>query len=268
MARRKIPSTTETDLLVHSRRRCALCFGLAHDVGVKRGQIAHLDQNPENNDLANLVWLCLEHHDQYDGRTRQSKGLTLGEMRHYRSDLYAFNDAARARLEPDRPHVSLSPEAAALTRFLNERSKHGHKFDPQERIAELPERLGLSSADVDLAVDELREKDLVGVNGTLDFVFPLERLFWETDPLFSESDPVVDAQKLARFVVAQDRDVVAVGAMAEALGWSPRRLNPAATYLVDAGYANARLALASAPYSLICLVRTANTKRFVRDLDS
>jgi hypothetical protein len=251
---------------VASRRRCALCFGLAHDLGVKPGQIAHIDQDPANNDPGNLVWLCLEHHDQYDSRTSQSKGLTADEVKHHRADLYSFNQSARARLEPSRPHTSFSPEAAILARFLNERSKNGHKFDPQERVQELPERLGLSEEDVEVAIDDLRDKGLVEQNGTRDFVFPLERLFWETDPLFSDSDPVVDAQEVARFVVAQDRDTVDFSVMAERLGWSPRRLNPAAMYLVDRGLADPRPALGSAPYSFVSLIRTTKTKRFVREL--
>ena len=267
MARPKIPDNIQTNLLLASRRRCAICFGLAHDLGVKPGQIAHLHRDSEHNELDDLVWLCLEHHDQYDSRTNQSKGLTEGEVRHYRNDLYVFNDAARARLEPNRPHVGLSPEGVTLARFLNERSKHGRKFDPQEHIAELPEQLGSSSDDLELAVDELRDKGLVDVNGSGDFVFPVERFFWETDPLFSENDPVLDAQDVARFVVAQDRDIVDFATIAEGLGWAPRRLNPAAMYLVDADYANPRPALGSAPYSLISLRRTTKTKRFVRDLD-
>ncbi len=37
--------------------------------------------------LANLVFLCLEHHDEFDGRTSQSKGLSAHEVKHYRAKL-------------------------------------------------------------------------------------------------------------------------------------------------------------------------------------
>jgi hypothetical protein len=65
-----------------------VCFGLNGDLGEKRGQIAHLDQNPVNNSRDNLVYLCFDHHDQYDGQTSQSKGLSAAEIRKYRADLY------------------------------------------------------------------------------------------------------------------------------------------------------------------------------------
>lgn len=82
--------SVELQLLLRSRRRCALCFGLHGDVSVKVGQIAHLDGNPANSALSNQVWLCLPHHDQYDGATSQSKGITLSELRSYRAKLYDF----------------------------------------------------------------------------------------------------------------------------------------------------------------------------------
>ena len=44
--RRPIPSQTELLVLDRSRRRCALCYKMKGDLTEKRGQIAHLDQNP------------------------------------------------------------------------------------------------------------------------------------------------------------------------------------------------------------------------------
>src|SRR5262249_33160957 len=41
--------------------------------------------NPSNNDLDNLAFLCLDHHDAYDQKTSQSKGLTVAEVKRYRS---------------------------------------------------------------------------------------------------------------------------------------------------------------------------------------
>jgi hypothetical protein len=89
MAKRKaIPKATQEELLTRCARRCCLCFGLKADFGEKPGQIAHLDHDASNDDIDNLAWLCLEHHDQYDGRTSQSKGLTMGEVTRYRAELY------------------------------------------------------------------------------------------------------------------------------------------------------------------------------------
>ena len=86
--RTKVPPAVETDLLLHSARRCCLCLGLRFDADEKTGQVAHLDGDPNNQNVDNLAWLCLYHHDSYDGRTSQSKGLTIGEVKAHRARLY------------------------------------------------------------------------------------------------------------------------------------------------------------------------------------
>ena len=54
---------------------------------MKAGQIAHLDGDRVNNRIDNLAFLCLVHHDDYDSRTSQRKGLTLQEVKRYREEL-------------------------------------------------------------------------------------------------------------------------------------------------------------------------------------
>ena len=94
--RKKIPRVTETTVLVKSRRRCCLCYCLEFDLDQKEGQIAHLDGNASNPAFDNLAFLCLRHHDQYDSRTSQSKGLMGDEVKYYRTLLYR-NLSARER---------------------------------------------------------------------------------------------------------------------------------------------------------------------------
>jgi len=81
-------SKSESEVLVRSGRRCCLCYGLGGHFDVKPGQIAHLDGKPDHNHLNNLAFLCFEHHDQYDGSTSQSKGITREEVLFYRDVLY------------------------------------------------------------------------------------------------------------------------------------------------------------------------------------
>src|SRR5947207_954201 len=83
-----MPENVETEVLVKCRRRCCICFGLKQDYCEKQGQIAHLDHDPGNNDPDNLAFLCFDHHDRYDSRTSQSKGLTAKEVRAYREKLW------------------------------------------------------------------------------------------------------------------------------------------------------------------------------------
>jgi hypothetical protein len=89
--RKAIPKSVETEVLINSRRRCCLCVFLSGRDEVRKGQIAHLSQDAEDSQLENLVWLCLEHHDEFDSRTSQAKGLTSDEVREYRDRLYAIN---------------------------------------------------------------------------------------------------------------------------------------------------------------------------------
>ena len=85
--RTKIPDSTQAEVLVQSRRRCCVCFGLNRDDSVKKGQIAHLDGDKTNNRIGNLAFLCFDHHDEYDSPTSQSKGLTRMELERFRDEL-------------------------------------------------------------------------------------------------------------------------------------------------------------------------------------
>src|ERR1700730_7138429 len=89
MKRRRVSDSTQAEVLVKSRRRCCVCFGLSRDDKVKHGQIAHLDQDRTNSSEDNLAFLCLEHHDQFDSKTSQSKNLTRVELERYRAELYS-----------------------------------------------------------------------------------------------------------------------------------------------------------------------------------
>ncbi|RZJ13223.1 MAG: hypothetical protein EOO54_20130, partial [Haliea sp.] len=89
MSRKPISAEIQARLLAESRRRCAICFGLNGALNVKRGQLAHLDKDPSNSSPENIIFLCLEHHDEYDSSTSQSKNLTKGEILEYQKQLRA-----------------------------------------------------------------------------------------------------------------------------------------------------------------------------------
>lgn len=107
MSKRKTPSPdTQAEVLIQSARRCCICFGLHTDFTTKAGQIAHLDGNSANSEIKNLAWLCLPHHDQYDTKTRQSKGLTVREVKKYRASLYEAVNQMRKGVPPTALYVS------------------------------------------------------------------------------------------------------------------------------------------------------------------
>ena len=86
--RQKASAHIEAMVLVACRRRCCLCAFLGGDDSPRKGQIAHLNQDRSDNRFENLVWLCFEHHDEYDSKTSQSKGLTKKEVKFYRDKLH------------------------------------------------------------------------------------------------------------------------------------------------------------------------------------
>jgi hypothetical protein len=90
MGRKKLSQAATQSVLLDSRRRCALCWGINHDLGPKEIQIAHIDRNQNNNTLENLAALCLPHHNEYDTIYRQTKNFTPEELREYVSQLRAI----------------------------------------------------------------------------------------------------------------------------------------------------------------------------------
>ena len=92
MKRKKIKFDIEKDILIKSRRRCCLCFGLEGNHKIQDGHIAHLDKNPNNNEDDNLAFLCLRHHNEYDSVKRLSKNLKIDEIKEYRKQLYDYNN--------------------------------------------------------------------------------------------------------------------------------------------------------------------------------
>ncbi len=107
--RKKIPREIVAAVVARCRRRCCICYGLQTDKSEKKGQIAHLDHESSNNALDNLVFLCLEHHDQYDTSTSQSKGLTAEELRRYHAELLAF---VERNFPPSDAPIAAAPTAA------------------------------------------------------------------------------------------------------------------------------------------------------------
>lgn len=103
--RKKLPLANVAKLLVETRRRCCLCYFLNDDQSVKRVQIAHIDGKRNNDDESNLVPLCLDHHDEYDSITSQSKGISKEELTIYKAKLIA--EYARQETMPATKHATL-----------------------------------------------------------------------------------------------------------------------------------------------------------------
>jgi hypothetical protein len=83
-----VPKSIETKLLIKSGRRCPLCVYLKNDFDTKNLQIAHIDNDPSNNDLDNLILICLDHHTEIHQKNPISKGFSHKEIKYYRDLLY------------------------------------------------------------------------------------------------------------------------------------------------------------------------------------
>ena len=84
----QIPRAVRHEVLRKGRRRCCMCFGLKGDLGVKQGQIAHLDRNRTNPSPKNLAFLCQECHTVYDTKSNRVLAFTPDEVKFYRDHLY------------------------------------------------------------------------------------------------------------------------------------------------------------------------------------
>ena len=114
MKRRRTPPKTEAGVLIKCARRCALCFGLSHDLTEKHGQIVHLDQDALNYGDDNLAFLCVTHHSLFDSRTSQHNNYTIHEVKTMRA---ALHDAISRKEHTARPPQS-APAAKSPTPSL------------------------------------------------------------------------------------------------------------------------------------------------------
>lgn len=119
-SRPALPDQTQTAVVVRSRRRCCLCLYLEGLDKPRKGQVAHLNRKNDDHRFDNLVWLCFDHHDEYDSRTSQSKGLKASEVRHYRDLLirrFEGPDAQWPKHVPETARDEPDAKAAAGWRF-------------------------------------------------------------------------------------------------------------------------------------------------------
>jgi uncharacterized membrane protein YgcG len=79
------------------------------DLSRKKGQLAHLGKDASKTSESDLVFLCFDHHDEFDSTTRQSKNLTREEIEHYRDELVAELARRWSAEVLDRPNVDGPP---------------------------------------------------------------------------------------------------------------------------------------------------------------
>ena len=167
--RNHIPKKLESQILINCKRRCCLCFFLADKKIPVRGQISHINRNPSDNKIDNLVFLCLDHHDEYDSATSQSKGFTEYEIKHYREKLYKIMETNLPEYLP----VSLEQKHIIEPKKTHQRIKEFQFLDTPWKILELkkdaPELFAYKSPNRWDGICRIQRFDLE--NGKILFIF-------------------------------------------------------------------------------------------------
>ena len=130
--RKNTPTEIETNVLTKCQRRCALCYAETFDLKLRKGQIAHINGDRSDAREANLAWLCLEHHSEFDSKTSQTKNWTPSELRRWKArveELMSLKDQQAeipATIEVAGDYESQTVESLeALLKPINEMLENG-----------------------------------------------------------------------------------------------------------------------------------------------
>lgn len=131
---------------------------------------------------------------------------------------------------------------------------------------------GLTDDDIVDGIDELKGLGLMRTYasigcGSMGFhmVGPENEMFAKMDRHFMSWNPEEDALRVAADLVNSKETGANVQALAARYGWEPRRMNPAVAFLVNRRIIDAGRELGTHPWSRLLIMKTAATRRFVRD---
>ena len=76
MVRKKIPKKIVDEVLCKAKHKCSIC---ANDAVI----IHHIDNDPSNNTIENLIVLCPNHHSLVHSKSKLTKQFSLKELKKY-----------------------------------------------------------------------------------------------------------------------------------------------------------------------------------------
>ncbi len=166
--------------------------------------------------------------------------------------------------------AGLSILAGRIAAFLIQTSKRGRSADPQLDVDDLRAIAEVPDDDIAEAVDELESRGWVTptralVAGPLGFVrlLPTARLFSDLDAMLMPWNPREDARTVAAAIVNSNGGSMVIQLLAHQLGWTPRRMNPAVTLLVEDGVMDNSNSH-DAEFEYYSLHKNISTRRFLR----
>ncbi len=131
--RTSIPSNLIDELLVRSKRRCALCY-LSGKTQAQPGSFALLEALPgdEGATLDDLVYLCAQHHAEFD--RQDPVRWSVSEVRKAQTRLYRAMEREESQLTSQRPRVFVV---------------HGHDEYARVGVMRFLDKLGLEPISLD-----------------------------------------------------------------------------------------------------------------------
>jgi hypothetical protein len=81
MPRVKVPINTQALVLFKANHMCSVCNDSS-----KKVIIHHIDGNSSNNNVENLIVICLQHHAEIESKSTVSKGFSIEEVKRYKND--------------------------------------------------------------------------------------------------------------------------------------------------------------------------------------
>jgi hypothetical protein len=134
--------------------RCCMCEPInGLPPRIRNGQLHHLDEDPSNNDPDNLVWLCLEHHEDAGKVGRASRRLSPHTIRKYRALLQSrIATQRRVRDAVERRARSVfheSLDALVVLDVQKVRGRSDGEWESEQRavaeISSYPETIGFEA---------------------------------------------------------------------------------------------------------------------------
>ncbi|OYT19925.1 MAG: hypothetical protein CCU26_09125 [Nitrospira sp. UW-LDO-01] len=169
------------------------------------------------------------------------------------------------------PQSGLSPDGQQLGQYLNSKSQAADRGDPILGPEPVLSDTKMTEQQLSIAADELRARGWVEVqaDGSLvgfRYIQPTIFLFIETDPTLKGWDPRQDAKAVARAAIELNELSLSSREVGEKLGWEPRRLNPAMSWLENRGHAKFSSAMGSSPYRFTTMFVTPSTRRLASEV--
>ena len=143
--RKAIPKKIEACVLAANRHRCCICHKRVGAI-----QIHHIDGDRNNNDPENLCVLCLDHHDEVEGKHGLGKSYTIDELRIYKKE---WEETNKIQAKTPTNETLTNMEIEILTSL----SWTEHRFPVNIIMADLK----LDYQKTQSLLDQLEEKGLV-----------------------------------------------------------------------------------------------------------